>query len=150
MKSVILQTTTRLAYPVIMIFALFMFVRGHNLPGGGFIGGLLASAGMLLIYIAFGMREGDRVYGQYYRAVAVLGLACSASAAIVPMLMGMPFLTSLFWDVDIPALGTFSLSTVLLFDLGVFLVVVGTIVGSVKVLVVERRFLNRGKGSESA
>lgn len=134
-----------------MIFALFMFVRGHNFPGGGFIGGLLASAGMLLIYITFGMREGDRIYGQYYRAVAVLGLACAATAGIVPMLLGMPFLSSLFWDLHIPLVGTFALSTVLLFDFGVFLVVVGTIVGSVKVLVVERRFVNnRGQGRESA
>lgn len=134
-----------------MIFALFMFVRGHNFPGGGFIGGLLASAGMLLIYITFGMREGDRIYGQYYRAVAVLGLACAAGAGIVPMFLGMPFLSSLFWEVHVPTLGTFDLSTVLLFDLGVFLVVVGTLVGSVKVLVVERRFVNnRGQGRESA
>lgn len=151
MRSVILQTTTRLAYPVIMTFALFMFFRGHNFPGGGFIGGLLASAGMLLIYIAFGMREGDRIYGQYYRTVAVIGLVCAAGAAITPMVMGMPFLTSLFWQINIPAVGMFDVSTVLLFDFGVFLVVVGTLVGSVKVLVVEHRFAknNRGRGSES-
>jgi len=150
-RSVLLQTTTRLAYPVIMTFALFMFFRGHNFPGGGFIGGLLAAAGMLLIYIAFGMRTGDQIYGQYYRTIAVAGLACSAAAAVVPMFMGMPFLSSLFWTIRVPALGTFDVSTVLLFDFGVFLVVVGTIVGSVKVLVVERRFVGgRRKESEAS
>lgn len=150
MRSVLLQTTTRLAYPVIMIFALFMFFRGHNLPGGGFIGGLLASAGMLLIYIAFGMRQADRVYGSYYRGIATLGLFCAAAAGMLPMILGLPFLTSMFWNVTVPMLGTFEISTVLLFDLGVFLVVVGTIVGTVKVLVLERRFTpDRRKGSES-
>lgn len=150
MRSVLLQTTTRLAYPVIMTFALFMFFRGHNLPGGGFIGGLLASAGMLLIYIAFGMREGDRVYGSYYRTIATLGLGCAALAGTVPMFQGLPFLSSMFWQLHIPLLGDLDFSTVLLFDFGVFLVVVGTIVGSVKVLAVERRFISsRDKGSDS-
>lgn len=151
MRSVLLQTTTRLAYPVIMIFALFMFFRGHNLPGGGFIGGLLASAGMLLIYISFGMRQGDRVYGSYYRGIATWGLLCAAAAGTAPMFSGRPFLTSMFWDVTIPVIGSVEVSTVLLFDLGVFLVVVGTIVGSVKVLVVEPRYIpGHRKGSDSS
>lgn len=150
MSSVLLQTTTRLAYPLIMTFAFFMFFRGHNHPGGGFIGGLLASAGMLLIYMAFGAKEGDRIYGQYYRAVAMFGLACSAFAAVFPMFLGMPFLKSIFWTISLPGGATFDISTVLLFDFGVFWVVIGTLVGSAKVLVVERRFsAGRGRGSEA-
>jgi len=149
-RSVILQTVTRLAYPVIMTFALFMFFRGHNFPGGGFIGGLLASAAMLLIYIAFGMRTGDRIYGQYYRTVAVLGLACAAVAGVLPMFLGMPFLSSMFWQIHVPLVGDFDVSTVLLFDFGVFLVVIGTIVGSVKVLVLERRYLSGGRKESEA
>lgn len=150
MSSVLLQTTTRLAYPIIMTFAFFMFFRGHNHPGGGFIGGLLASAGMLLVYMAFGAREGDRIYGRYYRALAMFGLACSLSAAVLPMLFGKPFLKSMFWTISLPGGVTFDLSTVLLFDFGVFWVVIGTLVGSAKVLVVERRFAaGRGRGSEA-
>lgn len=148
MRSVLLQTTTRLAYPIIMTFALFMLFRGHNFPGGGFIGGLLASAGMLTVYIAFGMGQGDRLYGSYYRIIASVGLFCAAVAALVPMFNGLPFLTSMFWRVTIPFVGEFDASTVLLFDLGVFLVVVGTIVGAVKVLVLERRQIS-GAGKES-
>lgn len=143
MRSVLLQTTARLAYPVIIMFALFMFFRGHNFPGGGFIGGLLASAGILLIYIAFGMRLGDRTYRFNYRLTASVGLVCAALAGLLPMLSGRPFLTSMFRRVEIPLIGVLDVSTVLLFDFGVFLVVLGTIVGIVKVLVLEGRHTSR-------
>lgn len=143
MRSVLLQTTTRLVYPAIVTFSLFMFFRGHNYPGGGFVGGLIASAGILLVYIAFGMREGDRIYGFNYRLVASLGLLCAAAAGLLPMFAGRPFLTSMFGRVDVPGIGTLVLSTVLLFDFGVFLVVLGTVVGIVKVLVLERHHASR-------
>lgn len=143
MRSVLLQTTARLAYPVIIMFALFMFFRGHNFPGGGFIGGLLASSGVLLIYIAFGMRLGDRTYRLDYRLSASAGLIFAALAGLLPMFSGRPFLTSMFWQIDIPIVGVLELSTVLLFDLGVFLVVLGSIVGTVKVLVLEGRHTSR-------
>jgi len=138
-RSVLLQTITRLAYPGIITFSLFMFFRGHNHPGGGFIGGLIASAGILLTYIAFGMWAGDRIYGVHYRTVALTGLLCAVSAGMLPMLMGKPFLTSMFGQVVLPFFGEVQLSTVLLFDFGVFLVVLGTILGIVKVLVMERK-----------
>lgn len=143
MRSVLLQTTTRLAYPGIITFSLFMFFRGHNQPGGGFVGGLIASAGILLMYIAFGMREADRVYRFNPRGVASLGLLCAAAAGLLPMLSGRPFLTSMFRQIDVPGIGTLQLSTVLLFDFGVFLVVLGTVVGSVRVLVLERHHAPR-------
>lgn len=145
MRSVLLQTTARLAYPVIIMFAFFMFFRGHDLPGGGFIGGLLASTGILVIYIAFGMRQGDRAYRYNYRLTAFAGLLCAATAGVLPIFFGLPFLTSISGLVEAPVVGELHLSTVLLFDFGVFLVVMGTIVGAVKVLVLERRFsLNVG------
>src|SRR5690606_29916925 len=117
----------RLAYPGIITFSLFMFFRGHNYPGGGFVGGLLASAGILLVYIAFGMRESDRIYGFNYRIIASVGLLCAAAAGVLPMFSGLPFLTSMFHQVELPGVGVFDVSTVLLFDFGVFLVVLGTV-----------------------
>lgn len=139
MRSILLQTTARLAYPGIMMFSFFLFFRGHDFPGGGFIGGLMASAGILLVYIAFGARESDRLYGFNYRLVASLGLLCTAAAGLLPMFSGLPFLTSMFWRVRLPGMGVFDLSTVLLFDFGVFLAVLGTVVGTVKVLVLEQQ-----------
>lgn len=148
MRSILLQTTARLAYPVIIMFALFMFFRGHDFPGGGFIGGLLASAGILLIYIAFGLKQGDHLYGFRFRLIASIGLLMAGAAGLVPKFVGLPFLTSMFYRIDIPLIGTFDLSTVLLFDFGVFLVVLGTIVGTVKVIVLERRHASSlGRGS---
>lgn len=147
MRSILLETTARLVYPLIMVFALFMFFRGHNQPGGGFIGGLLASAGIILTYMAFGLDPGDKAIN--YRLVASTGLLCAIAAGIFPMLLGFPFMTSMFGKVMIPLVGGLDVSTVLLFDFGVFLVVVGSIVGAVKVLVLEpRQALRHGKEAE--
>lgn len=142
MRSILLETTARLVFPLIMVFAVFMFYRGHNLPGGGFIGGLLAAAGIILVYVAFGMQPGDEFIN--YRHVAAAGLLCAAAAGLWPMFAGMPFLTSMFGQVRLPLIGPLEVSTVLLFDFGVFLVVVGSIVGAVKVLVFEGRFRKEG------
>lgn len=138
MRSIILQTTTRLASAVIIMFSLFLFLRGHNDPGGGFIGGLMGAAGILLIYISFGLRQADWVFPFNYRLMASIGLLCAGLAGIMPMFVGLPFLTSGFHQVNLPLIGPFDFSTVLLFDFGVYLVVIGTMVGSVRVLVLER------------
>lgn len=137
MRSILLETTARLVYPLIMVFALFMFFRGHNLPGGGFIGGLLASAGIILIYMAFGLKTGEDFLN--YRLVAGFGLLCAGAAGLIPMFVGQPFLTSMFGQLQVPLVGALDVSTVLLFDFGVFLVVIGSIVGAVQVLVLEPR-----------
>lgn len=137
MRSILLETTARLVYPLIMVFALFMFFRGHDQPGGGFIGGLLASAGIILTYMAFGFNPYVKPID--YRLVAATGLLCAMAAGIVPMFVGKPFLSSMFGQVTAPLIGTLDVSTVLLFDFGVFLVVIGSIVGAVTVLVLEPR-----------
>src|SRR5690625_4921081 len=99
-----------------MVFALFMFFRGHNLPGGGFIGGLLASAGVILVYMAFGMEAGDKFVD--YRVIASAGLLCAALAGLLPMFLGFPFMTSMFGQIKLPLVGSLDVSTVLLFDFG--------------------------------
>lgn len=137
-ESIILQTITRLASSLIIMFSLFLFLRGHDAPGGGFIGGLMASAGILLVYIAFGLERGDHVFPYNFRAIAVFGLLSASVAGVLPMFFGRPFLTSTFYRLDLPLIGPFSFSTVLLFDLGVYLVVIGTMVKSVRVMVLER------------
>lgn len=123
-----------------MVFSLFLFLRGHNAPGGGFIGGLVASSAIILFYLAFGLVETDRIFRVDYITVASTGLLCAGAAGLLPMFFGHPFLTSLFWHVTLPLVGPFDLSTVLLFDLGVYLAVIGTMVGTVRTLVLERRW----------
>lgn len=138
MRSVILQTTTRLVFAIMIIFSVFLFFRGHNEPGGGFIGGLMASSAVWLIYIAFGLEEGDAMLPFNYRRITAIGLLAAGLASIIPMFTGLPFLTSQFYTPSLPIIGELELSTVLLFDFGVYLVVFGTMVEIVRVLVLEK------------
>ena len=116
MTSSILQTATRLLMPLLLLFALFMLVRGHNEPGGGFVAGLVVAAAYALQAFACGVPaarrallvEPEKLIGVGLLAVLLTGLSASA--------FGLPFLTSMWWR---------GLGSPLLFDIGVFLVVTG-------------------------
>jgi multicomponent Na+:H+ antiporter subunit B len=126
-NSVILQTATRLLTSLILMFSVYIMVRGHNEPGGGFIGGLIAASGIILYSVSFGpswARETLRTSGL---TVAGWGLFFGALSGVLSGLAGEPFLTGLWY---FPKLGLefkVALSTPLLFDIGVYLVVVGAL-----------------------
>lgn len=124
MNSVILSTVTRFISPFLLMLALFLLLRGHNEPGGGFIGGLVASTAFAVYMLAFGpqaLRESLRVDP---RTLAGTGLVTAVLAGIPPLFYGYPYLTSLWYDLWTP-LGTTKIGTTLFFDIGVFLVVIG-------------------------
>ena len=103
-------------------------LRGHDAPGGGFVGGLVMATAIILQYMTSGVLWVEsqlRVLPQYWIA---LGLLAAGAAGLAAWLVGAPFLTSLEWHPTLPALGELHLSTVLLFDLGVYMVVVGSTV----------------------
>ncbi len=114
--SVILRTATRLLVGLMLVFSVFMLLRGHNEPGGGFIGGLIASTGMALYSMAFSSAEVRRALKIDPRRIAMIGLAAALTAGVLPAFQGLPFLTGLWW---------YPLGTPILFDIGVYLVVVG-------------------------
>ncbi len=115
----------RLMVPVILLFAIHLFLRGHDLPGGGFSAGLTASAALILLYMAGGVRWVEarfRVAPVGWIGVGLLvALATGAGSAI----FGYPFLTSYFRYLDVPVLGRLPLPTAISFDLGVFILVIG-------------------------
>jgi len=118
----------RLLLPLAMMVSLFFLLRGHNAPGGGFVGGLVFATAIILQYIVGGtlwVESRLRIHPLYWIAV---GLLCAAAAGIVAGLAGEPFLASQAWHASLPLLGEIHLSTVLLFDLGVYLLVVGATV----------------------
>jgi len=125
-NSLILRTATRLLLTVLLLFSLFLLLRGHDLPGGGFIGGLVAAAALALYAIAYDSDAAARLLRISPRRLLGVGLASSALAGLLAGAFGYDFLTGMWWTVEIA--GTrLKLSTPLLFDIGVYLVVIGVI-----------------------
>lgn len=125
MRSVILSAATKSLLPLILLLSLFLLLRGHNEAGGGFVGGLVAAAGFVLHGIARGIEESRRVLRVEPRILLGTGLLVAGVSGTVPLLSRKPFLTGLWIPADIPVFGT--LGTPMLFDAGVYLVVLGVV-----------------------
>jgi multicomponent Na+:H+ antiporter subunit A len=124
-RSLILEVTTRLIFPTIMVLSLHFFFAGHNAPGGGFAGGLTAALALVLRYLAGGRYELGETVAVDAGKVLGAGLLCSAGAAAGSLVLGAPVLSSAKFELTAPIFGHFTANTALLFDLGVYLVVVG-------------------------
>jgi len=122
--SLILQTGTRLLQVLLLLFSVFMLLRGHNEPGGGFVGGLLAAAAFALYMLAFDVQAARRALRVNPLTLLGAGLLVAAASGAAALLAGLPFLTGLWYDRPIPGIG--KIGTALTFDIGVYLVVVGT------------------------
>ncbi|MFC5997522.1 MnhB domain-containing protein [Quadrisphaera sp. GCM10027208] len=125
-RSVVLESSVRLVFHAILATSLFFLVSGHNSPGGGFIGGLVAGSAFVLRYLAGGQqREGSLRFRP--EKVLGLGLLVASLAAVVPWFSGGQVLESGYTYLTIPVLGRLPLTSVLVFDTGVFLIVVGIV-----------------------
>jgi multicomponent K+:H+ antiporter subunit A len=132
-RGVILDTVVPWVVPVLLFYAVLLFLQGHNGPGGGFIAGLLTAAAFVLRFVTFGsvLHQGK---GHRYIYLIAGGLAVAAATAIAPTLLGYAFFTHTFGHVHVPLLGDIELASAALFDLGVYLVVVGNVVTVIAVL----------------
>ncbi|MDR9390434.1 MAG: Na+/H+ antiporter subunit B [Trueperaceae bacterium] len=126
MNSLILRTTTRLLIGVLLLFSVFLLLRGHDLPGGGFIGGLVGAAAIALYAIAYGYEHAFALLRIRPRTLIGVGLSLAVLAGILAAFAGEPMLTGLWWIRDVGP-WTVKLSTPLLFDVGVYLVVIGVV-----------------------
>ena len=135
MKSLILRTATRPLAALMLLFSIYMLWRGHNEPGGGFIGGLIAAIGYALYADSHGAAAARRVLRVDPRVIAMVGLALAIIAGLVPAFSGEPLFTGkwLFLG-DYEGGSGLPLSTVLLFDIGVYLVVLGSVLALVLAL----------------
>jgi multisubunit Na+/H+ antiporter MnhB subunit len=119
--SPIFRTAARLLMPLLLLFAAFLLLRGHNEPGGGFVGGLVASAAFALYGIAFGMQRARQALLVSPLTLLGVGLLIALTSGLPAVFMGQPFLTAV-WPSGPVALGTPAV-----FDVGVFLVVAGVV-----------------------
>ncbi|TSD48761.1 Na+/H+ antiporter subunit A [Rhodococcus sp. KBS0724] len=126
-RSLVLEVTTRLVFPTIMVLSIYFFFSGHNAPGGGFAGGLTAGLALVLRYLAGGRYELGEAVPIDAGKILGLGLALSAGTAITSLFLGAPALSSAVFEFTLPLIGHVKLVTALFFDLGVYLIVVGLV-----------------------
>lgn len=121
--SIILRTVAKVMLPILLLISLFMVVRGHNLPGGGFIGGLLAASAIILQIVAFGPAVAAKVIPVNYLELAGFGVAFAAIWGLLGQFAGLPYMTAYWLPEPIPGIG--KVGTPVLFDVGVYLTVIG-------------------------
>ncbi|WP_373182202.1 monovalent cation/H+ antiporter subunit A [Halomonas campaniensis] len=121
----ILAVVAQILLPLALLVSVYIFLRGHNQPGGGFIAGLITAVALILQYMARGHDWTRERLPLSYPVVAVSGLAIAVATGLASWLFGYPFLTSAFGHFHLPLIGEFELASAMLFDLGVYLAVVG-------------------------
>lgn len=125
MITPILKTAVRLLMPLFFLFSLYLLFRGHNEPGGGFIGGLIASIGFVIHAMAYDSKITVRIFRLNPSLIIALGLLIALSSGLISMTMGYPFMKALWLDFYLPVIGR--PGTPILFDLGVYIVVIGIV-----------------------
>jgi multicomponent Na+:H+ antiporter subunit B len=126
MTSSILQTATRFLMPLLLLFAVFLLLRGHNDPGGGFVGGLVVAAAFVLYSMAFGIVASRRALLVDPSTLLGTGLLVALASGVPAVLFGRPFMTASWMTVGVgPA--AVDVGTPLVFDIGVFLAVIGVV-----------------------
>ncbi|MFP5377938.1 MAG: MnhB domain-containing protein [Acidimicrobiia bacterium] len=128
-RSLILAISVEAVFHTALLFSVFLLFAGHNSPGGGFVGGLVAGAALVLRYVEGGPEEVRRTTSVGPEPVLGAGLALAVVTGIAPWLFGRQLLESAKLSVDLPALGTLKATSALPFDVGVYLVVVGLVLG---------------------
>lgn len=127
-NDVILQTVTKIVVFIILTFGVELFLAGHNSPGGGFIGGLVLSSAFVLLYLVYDIETVQKGIPWDYKKIAALGVFLAVGTGMGAVLFGAEFLTQTASYFDLPVFGNTELATVLLFEAGVALTVVGVVV----------------------
>jgi multicomponent K+:H+ antiporter subunit A len=135
--SPILQSIARLTLHLMLLFSIYLLLRGHNAPGGGFIAGMLTAVAVILQMVAFDVESFKQEVPWNPLRIVMAGLTVSAFTGLGALAFGRPFLTSAFGHFHLPFLGEIELVTAALFDLGVYLVVVGTTLGIIRTIAEE-------------
>ena len=124
-RSILLSVAARYLMPLMLVFSVFLLIRGHNEVGGGFAGGLVATSALMLYGIALSPAALRKLLPLEPRLLVSIGLFSALLSGAIPMLAGKPFMTGLWLKFPIPVIG--KVGTPLLFDTGVYIVVIGVV-----------------------
>lgn len=127
MNTVIFRTISPYLAALMIVFSIFVLLRGHNEPGGGFIGGLIAASAIAIYGIAAGVTEVRKALIFHPITFAGFGVFLAAIAGFISLFAQVPFLMGLWVFIDLPDGTELALSTPMLFDIGVYFVVLGSI-----------------------
>ncbi|GAA1955103.1 Na+/H+ antiporter subunit A [Microbacterium deminutum] len=126
-RSIILEVVVRILFHSIIIVSLYLLFAGHSLPGGGFAGGLVAGMALVMRYVAGGRYELGAAAPTDAGRLLGAGMSIAIACAIIPVFFGAAPLTSAFFEADLPVVGHLEFVTSTLFDIGVYLVVIGLV-----------------------
>ena len=124
-RLVTVEVSVRIVFAAVMVGSLWLLFAGHNQPGGGFVGGIVAGAAVALRYVSGGLTDVRRLSRGRPWMVLGAGLLISVTTAIVPLLLGHGVLEVESFELDLPVLGEVKVSSALIFDIGVYLAVIG-------------------------
>ena len=127
MRSVVLETAVRLVFHTVLVFGIYLMFAGHNQPGGGFVGGLVAGCAFVLRYASTGRDGIDRAVPVDPVLPLGVGLLLAAGTGAAAWLLGADFLEGGYVELGVPVLGVVKATSALSFDIGVFLVVLGLV-----------------------
>ena len=146
--SVVLDTTLNAVFHTIIVFSLFLHFAGHNSPGGGFIAGLVAGAGLILRVITGRETLRSRITIEPYLLLGA-GVLLVTGTALTSLVLGNALLEHHTWELDIPVLGKAKTTSALPFDTGIYLVVVGVIATLIEALVAEPDAADEPSGGDT-
>ena len=123
MKTLIFKTASEYLLPILILFSIFILLRGHYLPGGGFVGGLIASIAFVIHSFANGLEQTRNIIKFHPGLLIPIGLGIALISGVAPLFIGHSFMTGLWLEDPIPVIGM--IGTALIFDTGVYFVVIG-------------------------
>ena len=127
-NDVILKSVVRGVVFIVFTLGMYLFFAGHNAPGGGFIGGLVLGSGIVLLYLTYDIETVHKGMPFDFKKVAAIGVLLATGSAIASIFFDVPFLTQTAGYYNLPLIGEKHLSTVTIFEAGVALTVIGTLV----------------------
>ncbi len=130
MTSIILRTSTRYMFPPLIVFSIYLLLRGHHFPGGGFVGGLFAGSAFTIYALAFTVSDARKALRVDPRDITAVGLAVALLSGIPPLFSNHAFLTGTWWELPLPSGAVLDIGTPLIFDIGVYFVVLQYITGN--------------------
>lgn len=137
-NNLILRTTTSLIAFILLGFAVYLLLAGHNSPGGGFVGGLMTSAVIILLYVTHGIEAVQKMIPINFRKIIPIGLLIALLTGVGSFIFNVPFLTQTFGTFYFPFFGEVELATAMLFDIGVYITVLGATITIIYTIAADR------------